>query len=71
MKLRNILSLKSNKVAHQKGQAIVEFVLILAVMAIITFAFVGFMNRNLARYWEHAANLVINDRPGVKTVTLD
>jgi hypothetical protein len=71
MKLRNILSLKSMKFAHQKGQAIVEFVMILAVMATITFAFVGFMNRNLARYWEHAANLVINDRPGVKTVTLD
>lgn len=70
MKLRKLLPIKFLKKAGQKGQAVVEFVLLLAVMAMITYSFVFFMNKNLARYWEHAANLVINDAPGVKTVTL-
>jgi hypothetical protein len=56
---------------RQKGQAVVEFVLLLAVMALITFYFVIFMNRNLSRYWEFAANLVINDDPRARTVKLN
>jgi len=62
-------SLLKNK--KHKGQAIIEFVLLLAVMTLITYGFVYFMNRNLARYWEYSANLVINDKPGEKTVTLE
>lgn len=60
--------IKKNKL---RGQAVIEFVLLLAVMTLITFAFVYFMNRNLARYWEYSANLIINDKPGEKTVTLE
>ena len=55
----------------QKGQALVEFILLLVVLSSISFFFVGFMNRNLTRYWEYAANLVINDKPGETTVTID
>jgi hypothetical protein len=55
----------------QKGQAIIEFVLLLAVLTLITYGFVYFMNRNLAKYWEYSANLIINDRPGEKTVKLE
>lgn len=55
----------------QSGQAIIEFVLLLAVMTLITYGFVYFMNRNLARYWEYSANLIINDKPGEKTVNLE
>lgn len=54
----------------QKGQAIIEFVLLLAVLTGITYGFVYFMNRNLAKYWEYSANLIINDKPGEKTVQL-
>ncbi len=56
---------------NQKGQSVVEYVLLLAVLSTITIYFVGFMNKNLTKYWEHAVNLVINDSPGVKTLTMD
>ena len=61
---------KINKRLKQRGQAIVEFVLLLVVVAGISFGFVSFMNRNLGRYWEYYANLVINDKPGTTTVRL-
>lgn len=66
----NIRFIKFFRKRKQAGQAIIEFVLLLAVMTLITYGFVYFMNRNLARYWEHSANLIINDKPGEKTVTL-
>lgn len=67
----NISFIKLLKKRKQAGQAIIEFVLLLAVMTLITYAFVYFMNRNLARYWEYSANLIIHDQPGEKTVTLE
>ncbi len=55
----------------ERGQSIVEFVLLLAAIASVSFFFVAIMNRNIARYWEYSANLVINDGPGKpKKVTL-
>jgi competence protein ComGC len=45
----------------QKGQTLVEFVLLLAVISTISYAFVAFMNRSLATYWEQAAYMVIRD----------
>lgn len=71
MKLRNLLPVKFLKKMRQRGQAIIEFVLLLAVMSLITYFFVLFMNRNLKRYWEYSANLIVNDKPGEKTVTID
>lgn len=56
---------------NERGQAIVEFVLLLLVIASISYGFVALMNNNLGRYWEYAANLVVNDKPGVKTVKLN
>lgn len=67
----NIGFIKLLKKRKQAGQAIIEFVLLLAVMTLITYGFVYFMNRNLARYWEYSANLIIHDQPGEKTVTLE
>jgi hypothetical protein len=29
------------------------------------------MNRNIGNYWQYAVNLIINDRPGVQTATLE
>lgn len=70
MKWRKTLPLKFFKKLGQRGQAVIEFVLLLAVMATITYAFTYYMNKNLRRYWEYSINLIINDRPGTKTVTL-
>jgi hypothetical protein len=54
----------------QKGQSLIEFVLLLTVISGISFMFVSLMNRNITRYWEYAVNLVIDDKPGTKTATL-
>ncbi len=59
--------LPSNKLTKKlgdKGQTIVEFVLLLAVVTGLSFGFVAVMNKNLARYWEYSANLIVNDKPG-------
>jgi hypothetical protein len=69
MKSRNPLPLK--KILQQRGQALVEFILLLVVLSGISFMFVGFMNRSLTKYWEYAVNLVIDDKPGTKTVSFD
>lgn len=72
MKSRKLLPFaKLRKVLNQKGQSIVEFVLLLVVVAGISYGFVSFMNRNLGRYWEYYANLVIDDKPGTRTVQLN
>lgn len=64
-KIKNKLSL-----LQQRGQALVEFILLLVAIASISFGFVNLMNRNLGKYWEYYANLIINDKPNVKTVNL-
>lgn len=69
MKSRKILTLK--KLLSSRGQALVEFILLLVVLSGISFAFVGFMNRNLMRYWEYSINLIVDDRPGTRTVSFD
>ena len=69
MKHRNLRSffLKIKRV-KQKGQALVEFILLLVVLSTVSFAFVTLMNRSLSRYWEYSVNLIIDDKPGTKTV---
>jgi hypothetical protein len=49
----------------------VEFVLLLAAISGISYGFVSIMNRNIARYWEHSVNLIINDRPGTRSVEIN
>lgn len=63
---------KINKALGERGQSIVEFVLLLAVISSISYLFVAVMNKNVARYWEYSANLIVNDKPGgPKAVSLD
>lgn len=69
MKYRKLIPL--NKILNARGQALLEFILLLVVLSGISFVFVGFMNRNLVRYWEYSVNLIIDDKPGTKTVTFD
>jgi len=71
MKPRKLLpSLKLKKLLKERGQSIVEFVLLLLVITSISYAFVDIVNRNIALYWEYSVNLIINDKPGEKTVNL-
>lgn len=69
MKHRNFRSfLHKLRRFRQRGQALVEFILLLAILSLISFTFVAIMNRNLMRYWEYSVNLIIDDKPGTKTV---
>jgi Flp pilus assembly pilin Flp len=56
---------------QQKGQTLVEFVLLLAVISLISYGFVSIMNRNIGGYWEHCVNLIIHDKPGEKTAKIE
>ena len=53
----------SKRYLGEKGQSIVEFVLLLSAIASISYFFMGFMNANIARYWEYSVNLIVNDSP--------
>lgn len=64
MKSWKLLPKRLNEKLGKKGQTIVEFVLLLAVVTGLSFGFVAVMNKNLARYWEYSANLIVNDKPG-------
>jgi len=55
------LKIKCARWINQRGQTLVEFVLLLAVVSSISYGFVSIMNRNIGAYWEHCVNLVIND----------
>lgn len=64
MKLWKTLPLFKNKYApwlNQKGQTLVEFVLLLAVVCSISYGFVAGMNSFIGKYWTHSVNVVIND----------
>jgi hypothetical protein len=70
MKRWKVLPFNLLKRVGQKGQSLIEFVLLLTVISGISFMFVSLMNKNITRYWEYAVNLVIDDKPGTKTATL-
>jgi hypothetical protein len=65
-----LLQSKFRKLLNRRGQSIVEFVLLLAVISGLSYGFVAIMNKNLAAYWQYSANLIIDDKPGTKTVKL-
>lgn len=74
MKLRNrlpIVKVNVKQWLNQRGQSLVEFVLLLAVISMLSYAFVAVMNRNIGKYWQHAVNLIINDRPGITTAKIE
>lgn len=50
--------LKKNK---QSGQTLVEFALLLLVIATISFGFIAVTNRNLAKYWTAYVRLIVDD----------
>ena len=52
---------KVSKLKNQLGQSLVEFALLLLVIASMSFIFLRVANRNLARYWEAYARLIVDD----------
>lgn len=49
------------KKRRQMGQSLVEFALLLLVIATMSFLFLRVANRNLARYWTAYARLIVDD----------
>lgn len=58
------LVLPKFKLLNQRGQSVVEFVLLLFAITGLSWGFISFMNANVAKYWEYSANLIVNDKPG-------
>ena len=56
-----LLKKKCSRLLNQRGQSLVEFVLLLAVISMLSYGFVAVMNRNIGAYWEHCVNLVVTD----------
>jgi Flp pilus assembly pilin Flp len=50
-----------NIVSDQSGQALLEFILLLAVVAIVSFGMVGIVNRGLSSYWRFFVTLIVDD----------
>jgi hypothetical protein len=53
-----------HKFLNQRGQSVVEFVLLLFAITFLSWGFIRFMNASVAKYWEYSANLIVNDKPG-------
>ncbi len=60
MKTWKIFNLKR---LGMRGQSLVEFVLLLAAIASLSFLFVTATNKYIARYWKYSVNLIVNDHP--------
>ena len=54
---------EDRKKRRQAGQSLVEFALLLLVIASMSFLFIRVANSNLGRYWEAYARLIVDD-PG-------
>ncbi len=56
---------------HQKrkqgGQTLIEFILLLLVVASISFAFLSLANTNLGRFWVAYVRMIVDD-PGQNSV---
>lgn len=46
----------------QKGQTMVEFVLLLSGIVIISFSFMKILNGQVADRWERMANIILDDK---------
>lgn len=52
---------EEQKKRRQAGQTLVEFALLLLVIASMSFIFLRFTNQNLGRYWQAYARLIVDD----------
>lgn len=49
------------KKKKQSGQTLVEFALLLLVVATLSFGFIVVTNRNLAKFWTAYVRLIVDD----------
>ncbi len=50
------------KIADQKGQSVVEFILLMLGVLLISFSFLSQVNTNVAERWERIANVIVDDQ---------
>jgi len=48
-------------IANQKGQSLVEFVLLLSVIMLISLLFLKLINTNIANYWQAMGTVLLED----------
>ncbi len=54
----------------QRGQTLVEFVMLLLVIMTISFTYMSVVNRGIATYWENMGNVLLLDVPQKQTLKL-
>lgn len=52
---------EDDKKKKQSGQTLVEFALLLLVVATLSFGFIVVTNRNLAKFWTAYVRLIVDD----------
>ena len=57
-------------IENQKGQSLVEFMLLLAIIVGISFAFMSGLNRGVAARWSAIANTLLVDTDNNETLEL-
>lgn len=60
---------ESKKFKNSKGQTLLEFMLLMSLIAIISFAFMKVINTNLGERWTKFVNIIIDD-PNVQAPAL-
>ncbi len=64
MKSWKIFNLKKKQsLLWERGQSLVEFVLLLAAITSVSFLFVAGTNRYIGKFWKYSVNLIVNDDP--------
>lgn len=60
-KIRYILPKRSKVVKNQKGQTLVEFILLLASIVAIAYTFMRAVNSNLGDQWTQMSQTILED----------
>lgn len=58
---QNAQDLKNKEILNQRGQSLVEFVLLLSVIMIISLLFLKLVNTNIAKYWQAMGTVLLED----------
>lgn len=61
-------NIKNRLITNQKGQSLVEYMLLLAIIVGISFAFMAGINGGIATRWEALAAVLINIDTDTQTV---
>lgn len=59
-----------NLLQDQKGQTFVEFILLLSIIMLISFAFMSGLNTGIGRYWLSMGKTLMLDVPNSKPLNL-